>query len=208
VIEAAQDTGFEPAPGQAGLDFGCSSGRVVRVLAAAYSDVEWHGCDPLAEAVEWAQANLPDIAFIRSPERPPLDYENDSLDLVFAISVWSHFGENAALSWLAEMRRVLRRSGRLILTTHGPHSIAHAAAQGLRQAVQLEGIERGLYRDGFWFVNEFGAEGDHGLRDSEWGTAFFTPEWLLRRVGDGWRVGAYHPGRVQDNQDLYVLEPR
>ena len=81
-------------------------------------------------------------------------------------------------------------------------------ATGCASATQLEEIEHALYRHGFWFVNEFGERGDHGIRDSEWGTAFFTPEWLWRRAGVNWQVDAYHPGRVQENQDLYVLEPR
>jgi SAM-dependent methyltransferase len=208
VVEAALETGLELGPGKVGLDFGCSSGRVVRVLAAAYPEMDWHGCDPLAAAIEWARENLPGIDFRHSPEQPPLPYPDDSIDLVFAISVWSHFGQAAALDWLAEMRRLVRPGGRLLLTTHGPHSIAYASAHGLRQPTQLEEIQQALYRDGVWFVNEFGSEGDFGLRDAEWGTAFLSPEWLLRRAGSAWRVGAFHPGRLQDNQDLYVLEPR
>ena len=103
------------------------------------------------------------------------------------------FGESAALDWLAEMRRVLRPGGRLVLTTHGPHSIAYASAHGLRQPAQIEEIERALYRDGFWFVNEFGATGDFGLRDSEWGTAFFSPEWLLRSTSGAVARGCLPP---------------
>jgi SAM-dependent methyltransferase len=207
IVEAARETGFHFDAGKSGLDFGCSSGRVVRVLAAAYPEMDWFGCDPLAAAIEWASANLPGIGFLPSPEHPPLAYDDGSFDLVFAISIWSHFGESAALDWLAEMRRVLRPGGRLLLTTHGPHSIAHASAHGLRQPEQLEEIEKALYRNGFWFVNEFGSEGDHGLLDAQWGTAFLSPEWLLRNTRGAWRIGAFHSGRVQDNQDLYVLEP-
>lgn len=208
IVEAVEKTGFELAPGKAGLDFGCSSGRVVRVLAAAYPEMEWHGCDPLEAAIDWARESLPDIAFVHSPKRPPLAYRDGSLDLVFAISIWSHFSETAALEWLGEIRRILRPRGRLVLTTHGLHSIAHASVHGLREPAQLEAIERALYRDGFWFADEFGPEGDFGLRDPEWGTAFFSPEWLLRRTSGSWCVCAFHPGRMQDNQDLYVLEPR
>ena len=43
-----------------GLDFGCSSGRVVRVLATAYPNVSWHGCDPNRPAIEWANATSGD----------------------------------------------------------------------------------------------------------------------------------------------------
>ena len=207
VAAALAETGFELAPGKAGLDFGCSSGRVVRVLATAYPDMEWSGCDPLEEAISWARENLPGIRFDTSPEQPPLQYVDRSLDLVFAISVWSHFGERAGLRWLEEMRRLLRPGGRLVLTTHGPHSLAYASAHGYRQRNQLEEISAGLYRDGFWFTDEFGAGGDHGLENLDWGTAFLTPEWLLARTSGEWRVCAFHPGRVEDNQDLYVLEP-
>ena len=96
-----------------GLDFGCSSGRVVRVLAAAFPELDWHGCDPIPDAIEWARANLPGIAFERSPEYPPLPYADGQFDFAFAISIWSHFAEGAALDWLREMHRVLRPGGRL-----------------------------------------------------------------------------------------------
>jgi SAM-dependent methyltransferase len=207
IVDALAETGFDLSPGVVGLDFGCSSGRVVRILAAAYPELEWHGCDPLGEAIDWARANLPEISFERSPEHPPMDYGDETFDLVFAISVWSHFGRGAGLAWLDEMRRVLRPGGRLLVTTHGVQSLAYAAASGLREREQLETIERGLYRDGFWFTQEFGAEGDYGLRDADWGTAFLSPEWLLGQTSGRWRVTAFHPGRVEDNQDLYVLEP-
>ena len=195
VVEALEETGSSPGPGLAGLDFGCSSGQVVRVLGAAYPDMEWHGCDPQAEAIDWAEANLPRIRFKRSSDHPPLPYEDRSLDLVFATSIWTDAGEDVAIAWLAEMERVIRPGGRLVLTTHGPQSIAHAAANGLRPTAQLEEIEHALYRHGFWC-------------DTEGATAFFTPEWLLRRAGGAWLVSAYHPGRVLDDHDLYVLEPR
>ena len=207
VADACAETGFALEPGKVGLDFGCSSGRVVRVLAAAYPELEWKGCDPLGKAIDWARDNLPVIEFSTSPERPPLAYADASLDLVFAISVWSHFGERAALAWLSEMRRVLRPAARLVLTTHGPHSMAYASRRGLRERAQLDEIGLTLYRRGFWFTNEFGRGGDYGLEDPDWGTAVLTPEWLLARTSGEWRVCAYHPGRVEDHQDLYVLEP-
>ena len=82
VVDSLRQSGHEVSAGQAGLDFGCSSGRVVRVLAARLpASVEWHGCDPIPDAIEWARANLPGIAFERSPERPPLPYEDGQLRL-------------------------------------------------------------------------------------------------------------------------------
>ena len=44
---------------------------------------------------------------------------------MFAISIWSHFAEDAALDWLTEMHRIIRPGGRLLITTHGEQTITH-----------------------------------------------------------------------------------
>jgi SAM-dependent methyltransferase len=207
VADALAQSGFELRGGHAVLDFGSSSGRVVRVLQAAFPDIEWHGCDPIENAIEWASHNLPGIRFRHSPERPPLPYDDDSFDAVYAISIWSHFSESAALAWIAELRRVIRPAGRLLLTAQGSPTVARHAEAGLRPAWQIVHILRALYRHGFLFANEFGGAGDHGLRNPDWGTAFLTPEWLLSHVTPEWRVLGFWPGRAEGSQDVYVLEP-
>jgi SAM-dependent methyltransferase len=206
VLDALRQTGFEPGQGQAGLDFGCSSGRVVRVLASAMPEVEWHGCDPIPDAVEWAREHLPGIRFQRSPEYPPLSYDDGSFDFAFAISIWSHFSERAALDWLRELHRIIKPGGRLLLTTHGYQTIAFTHAHAQRSPEQLTDVNEALYERGFWYAPEFGEHGDHGVANPDWGTAFLSPEWLLARVTPEWRVELFAPGRVEDNQDLYVLE--
>jgi len=208
VVDALETAGVALDEGDRVLDFGCSSGRVVRVLAAAHPGCEWLGCDPIPDAVEWAATNLPGIEFEQSPEEPPLPYSDASLDVAYAISIWSHFDAPAGLRWLEEMHRVIRPGGALLMTTHGFHTIAHDLAAGRRGAEQLEEVRDALYRDGFWFKDEFGDRGDHGVGGAEWGTAFLTPEWLAWHIAPRWKMSAFAPGRVEDNQDVYVLERR
>jgi SAM-dependent methyltransferase len=190
------------------LDFGCSSGRAVRVLAAAYPDVDWHGCDPNREAIEWASENLPGIDFSVSPQHPPLEFEDAKFDLVFAISIWSHFAEEPALAWLAEMRRIVRPGGVLVATAHGYRTMALEEEGGRRTPELLSEIAGALYERGFWYRAEFGDQGDWGVKDPGWGSAFLTPEWLLSHTTADWRLAGFAPGRVERNQDLYVLERR
>jgi SAM-dependent methyltransferase len=208
VVDALAESGFALRGGQAGLDFGCSSGRVVRVLSAAYPDIAWHGCDPIPDAIEWARANLPEIAFDQSPEYPPLPYPEGAFDFVFAISIWSHFAEGAALDWLREMRRIVKSGGRLVITTHGVQTVVHTHHEGLRSSDQLSEVRESLFEDGFWYAAEFGEQGDHGVANPDWGTAFLSPEWLLTKLTPEWHVGLFRPGGVEGNQDLYVLARR
>jgi SAM-dependent methyltransferase len=208
VAEEVALVGGDIASIYAALDFGCSSGRVVRVLAAAYPEVRWQGCDPNQPAIGWASEQLPGIDFFVSRQDPPLPLADASLDLVFAVSVWSHYGAGSAVRWLAEMHRVLKPGALLLLTTHGPISVDFYRRNGLRGKEQLDEVERALSLDGFWFKDEFGNRGDWGVKHSEWGTAFLSPSWLLSRLGDEWELARFGPGKIEGNQDVYLLRRR
>jgi SAM-dependent methyltransferase len=205
VIDALVSAGIEMADVESALDFGCSSGRVLSVLRAAYPQTTWHGCDPNAPAIEWASENLPGIEFFVSGNAPPLPLADGSLDMVYAISIWSHFAPELGLSWFEEMHRLIRSGGHLVCTTHGLTSVAYSAAHG-RSEEQVEEILDSLYRQGSWYAPEFGEEGDWGVVNPDWGTAFLSPEWMLTHLCPRWRVLEFAPGRNQENQDVYVLQ--
>jgi SAM-dependent methyltransferase len=190
----------------AALDFGCSSGRVVRVLAAAYPQAQWHGCDPNAPAIEWARGAYPQVNLFRSGDEPPLPLPDGSLDLVCAISIWSHFAPQLGLRWFEEMRRLIRPGGHLVCTTHGLTAVDYYVKHGHRTPEQSDQIVGALYRSGWWYAPEFGAAGDWGVVNPQWGSAFLSPEWLLAQLCPRWRVLEFAPGRNQDNQDVYVLQ--
>lgn len=204
VIDALAGVGVDMAAIGTALDFGCSSGRVVRTLAAAYPQVRWHGCDPNAPAIAWATENLPGIEFFVNGDAPPLPLADRTLDLVYAISIWSHFAPELGLRWFEEMRRLIHPGGRLVCTTHGLTSVAHESRG--RSPEQSEEILDALYSQGFWYAAEFGEEGDWGVVNPDWGTAFLSPEWMLTQLCPRWRVLEFAPGRNQDNQDVYVLQ--
>ncbi|HET9721154.1 MAG TPA: class I SAM-dependent methyltransferase [Solirubrobacteraceae bacterium] len=188
------------------LDFGCSSGRVVRVLSAAYPQVDWYGCDPNRDAVKWGEANVNGVRFFESPQQPPLELGTGELDLVYAISIWSHFDSGLGLRWFEEMHRLLSPGGHLVITTHGLASIPYYAQLGSRNDAQLSEIKESLYETGTWFEAEFGLQGDWGIVNPAWGSAFVSPEWILANLCPKWRVLEFAPGRNQNNQDLYVLQ--
>jgi SAM-dependent methyltransferase len=206
VVSALDSVGVRIEDVEHVLDFGCSSGRVVRVLAAAYPQVHWTACDPNDAAIAWADQNLPGIEFYVNDQEPPLPAEQGSLDLVYAISIWSHFAPELGLRWLEEMRRVIRPGGHLVFTTHGLQSVAFFCGGGFRAPEQADEILRSLYTCGWFYEAAFGDDGDWGVVNPEWGMAFLTPEWILTKLCPQWRVLEFAPGRNQENQDVYVLE--
>jgi SAM-dependent methyltransferase len=214
VLGSLEAVGAPLPEGSRGLDFSCSSARVVRALAAARPDSHWYGCDPNEGAIEWARTHLPQIDFFVSGIAPPLPFADGHFDVAFAISVWSHYNATAALRWLGEMHRLIRPGGHLLLTTHGFNSCRwfttfrdHYIEDKLGERWLHQTWDR-LAADGYCFWDVFGERGDWGVVDAEWGLAFFTPEWLLEHVTPAWSLVEYRIGRADGNQDLFVLERR
>jgi SAM-dependent methyltransferase len=206
ILGALERSGFSLGADTRALDFGCSSGRIVRVLAAVHPEVEWLGCDPNQPAIEWAAANLPIARFFVNDQDPPLPLESASVDMAFGISIWSHFNADAGLAWLNEMHRLLRPGGTLLITAAGLRNVAILTGAWDVPAEYASAAWAALSTIGFWWADAFGAEGDWGVTHPQWGSAYFTPEWLLTRILPNWSVRLYEPGRLQGVQDLYVLE--
>ena len=203
--DALERSGRPVAGGQRILDFGCSSGRHLRVLHAWRPDVAWLGRDPNRAAIAWAAEHLPGIDFAVSPQEPPLELPDGSLDAVLAVSVWSHFGAGAAERWLAEMHRLLRPGGALVLTIQGPGSIAHYLREGAIDEAGASAAAEALLASGHHLVQSFGPDGDWGVASPEWGMAYLTLEWLLARATPAWSLALHEPARIDFNQDLVVL---
>jgi SAM-dependent methyltransferase len=99
------------------LDLGCGAGRFVAALRGAGIDAV--GLELAEAALERARRNVPgaDLRIVAPDGTLPL--EHGEIDLVWCSEVLEHVPDTIA--FLTEMRRVLRRGGRLVLTVpdHG-----------------------------------------------------------------------------------------
>jgi SAM-dependent methyltransferase len=106
-------------PGKSVLDFGCGSARVLRHFASEAERAEFFGCDIDEPSIEWDRANLsPPFRFFRSSPAPPLSLDAESLDLIWAMSVFTHISDLWS-DWLLELHRRLKPGGVLVASFLG-----------------------------------------------------------------------------------------
>jgi SAM-dependent methyltransferase len=105
--------------GRTVLDFGCGAGRTLRHFVREAEVGRVLGCDIHAESVQWLQATLcPPLEVFENGEVPPLALTDGSIELIWAISVFTHLTDHAS-AWLLELHRVLAEDGLLITTFNG-----------------------------------------------------------------------------------------
>ena len=107
----------EAAPGERVLDVGCGAGRFVAALRDAGADPV--GVELADAALERARRNVPgaDLRLVAPDGSLPLGH--GEVDLAWCSEVLEHVPDTVA--FLTEIRRVLRRGGRLVVTVpdHG-----------------------------------------------------------------------------------------
>ncbi|HEY2073556.1 MAG TPA: methyltransferase domain-containing protein [Gaiellaceae bacterium] len=170
------------------LDFGCGCGRVLRYWDGHRGTVA--GSDRDAGAVEWCRANLPFAHVESNGLAPPLAHADESLDLVYALSVFTHLTEELQTAWRDELRRVLRPGGRLLLTVHGRSYLP-----------RLEEGERERFEHGSLVVRW----GD--LPGSNLCSAYHPERYVRETLADGFELVTLEPEGARGNptQDLVVL---
>ncbi len=105
------------------LEIGCGLGRVAFPLRLVLRDGTYSGFDSSRQKIAFVsgayRARYPKFAFARVESAPgpvTFPYGDESFDVVFATSVWSHLLPAAASDYFDEVGRVLRPGGSAIVS--------------------------------------------------------------------------------------------
>lgn len=140
IFDEIEPLGILNSKSSAILDFGCGCGRIARYLRALFPNPVYYGVDPDPRGIQWCRENLGNIGtFIQTKTRPPLELDR-TFDFVYATSVFTHLDEQLQFDWLAELQRVTKPGGYLILTTHGEN----IAPESIKSELSAKGF---TYRD-------------------------------------------------------------
>lgn len=174
------DAGSDLAQARAILDFGVGAGRIARYWRGLSGEV--HGSDVNPQLVRWCERNLPFGRFVRNGPAPPLPYADESFDVVYSVSVFTHLTEALQRPWVEELRRVLRPGGHLLFTTHG-ESFARA---------RLQEAELERFQAGELVVRGADVVGSNAC------SAFHPLSYVRERMADGFELLEQRPGLGPD----------
>lgn len=117
------------------LDFGCSWGRIIRFWTRDISPENLFGVDVEERFLSLAKDHVRGPTYSLSNHAPPLAMPDNSLDLIYAFSVFSHLPQSLADSWIDEFARMLKPGGIACLTTR-PRSHIEQAGTSLDRGAQ------------------------------------------------------------------------
>jgi SAM-dependent methyltransferase len=171
------------------LDWGCGCGRVLR----HWSDLpSTHvvGCDINPSMVEWCNAHLPFAEVVANELTPPLPFEDETFDLVYAFSVMTHLSEDLQHGWIDECRRVLKPGGYFLFSTLGEYFVSRD---------RLTPAERRSFDSGNLVVLYERSAG------SSLCSAYHPPDYVRRELAGDLDVVTFRPAADDGRHDLHLL---
>ena len=164
---------------------------------------ELHGTDIDADALDWAAHHFPYVQFHRNAELPPLPYPDGHFDLVFSCSVFTHIDERHQDLWLAELRRITKPGGYLLLSVHGERAFRHIEAVAHNDGRDTAQWAPTLETRGILFVED---DGWAGVFPDWYHSTFHAPWYVFAHWGRDLTIRAFLPRRNLDFQDYVLLE--
>jgi len=171
------------------LDWGCGCGRVLRHWSDLPS-TRVVACDINPAMVEWCLANLTFADVVPNELTPPLPFDDETFDLVYAFSVMTHLSEDLQHGWIEECRRVLKPDGYLLFSTLGEYYVSRD---------RLTPAERRSFDSGNLVVLYERSAG------SSLCSAYHPPDYVRRELAGDLEVVVFRPAADDGGHDLHLL---
>lgn len=108
------------APAARILDFGCGIGNSIPFFRKYFPTAELSCADVSVRSMELAQKRFPGGEHFLAIEGDRIPAEDESQDIVFTACVLHHIPHEQHRHWLAELNRIVRPGGMLVVYEHNP----------------------------------------------------------------------------------------
>lgn len=184
------------------LDWGCGCGRIARFFTEHYPD-KLTGIDIDPDNVGWCAANLSGGAFQVCGLNPPTMLPNESYDLIYGISVFTHLGPEDQFAWLAELARLARPDAAILVSVHGTVAFCRADSD-LHRFLSFQ-------RDGFFNYSRCPDLDDvlpEMVTSGYYKNVFHTARYVHENWSDSFEILAILEATMGAHQDLVVMRRR
>lgn len=191
------------------LDWGCAAGGVA-ILLDDELPIEVHAADVDKHSIRWLREVCPTVVPCILPTQPPLPYGDDHFNAICGISVLTHIRIEMQEPYLAELRRICRPNGLVLLTVAGYHacdryrdmperrSTVHLTD---RKLLERERIVFSPYPAAMIAQLDFATYGAYGQ-------TFHSIEYIQEVFGRYFEILRIIEGGLDDLQDAVVLTKR
>ncbi len=173
------------------LDWGCGPARVARHLPDLLkTDCEIFGTDFNPASIQWNRENIPQVNFSLNKLEPPLPYSGHFFDAVYGISIFTHLSEKLHYAWFAELVRITRTGGIILLTMQGRAFTGKLTPSELEIFDQDRIVVRGHAKIGHRTYSAF------------------HPEKFVRELTKDHSIAGFVPGGVSNGQpiqDVWII---
>jgi len=138
------------------LDWGCGPARIIRHLPKIVTNgCTFLGSDYNEKSIQWNSNNIPNVAFNLNSLAASLPYKNESVDVIYSLSVFTHLSEKLHYEWYKELYRVLAPDGIMFITTSGDNYKPLLTTPELVRYNNDELVARGQVKEGHRIYTTF-----------------------------------------------------
>ena len=142
------------------LDWGCGHGRIIRHLPMIIGNgCRYFGTDYNKQSIDWCSKNIPNIQFNLNSLDAQLPYEDNRIDVIYGISIFTHLSEQLHYDWYKKLYRILKPNGIMFLTTQGDNFKEKLTSAELKQYNNKQLIIRGNVKEGHRTYSAFHPKG-------------------------------------------------
>ncbi len=174
------------------LDWGAGIGRIAHFWKEKYSNMYLYVSDYNPFFTFLLKKHVKSNKVIKNNLLPPLDILDKSVDVVYAISVFTHLKKEEISLWLNEIYRILRKDGIFLFSVQGKDRVKE--------------LPEDFYKKfNFKGFIEIGKE-----EGSNYFASFHSKEFIENLINkDKWEIkGFYYNGAIDARQDLWIISKK
>jgi ubiquinone/menaquinone biosynthesis C-methylase UbiE len=174
------------------LDWGCGPGRLVRHLPALLDkSCKIYGADYNENSIKWCNENIKGIVFSQNSLVPPMEFNDNTFDIILGISILTHLSEKNHIEWFTELLRISRQNAIILFSTQGEAFLNKLAKK-----------ERDKFNNGELVVRGKTREGHRTF------SAFHSPEYMKKLISPNKVLEFIEGGKSngKPQQDIWIIK--